>query len=421
MRISVIIPVYNAERFLKKCLDSVSLQSIKDKEIICIDDGSSDDSYEILNRYREQCPYLRVFRQENRGAGTARNVGLKEARGKYVCFLDADDFYLDPTALEKMVCACERNQLQVCAGLRKLYREEGTEDFFWCRDYFKNGTNPDGVILQYREHQDDYYYQNYIFDLEVIRRNGILFPPYRRYEDPVFFLRFMLSAKEYMVLPIEFYGYRFSKEALCRKDTYVEDTLKGIRDNIKTARENQMYELEKVLIRRIGMEYVKGIVKNPALEIQKLLYEIQAMVFEKENGGGCGETQDKSFENVLALVGLNRKRIKIGEYFRKRGVYNVAVYGLGCYGNIVIEELRKSKEIILYGVDQKVKEMAGVEIGDLEEVNMKCTDIIVTPVEGNEKIVEDIKRIWNGNIWGLNSLLKQVLNNETLIDGFRMV
>ena len=122
MKISIIIPVYNAGGFLKECLDSVISQTIMKKELLCIDDGSTDNSFEILQQYQKKYSYIRVFRQKNKGAGEARNIGLKEATGKYVCFLDADDFYLDSKALEKMVCACESNQLQACAGLRKLYK-----------------------------------------------------------------------------------------------------------------------------------------------------------------------------------------------------------------------------------------------------------------------------------------------------------
>ena len=96
------------------------------------------------------------------------------------------------------------------------------------------------------------------------------------------------------------------------------------------------------------------------------------------------------------------------EYFEKNGITNIAIYGLGNYGKIIIEELRKSKRIKLYGVDQKIKEMAGIEIGMLEEVNRKCDDIIVTPVKDNKSIVKSVRKVWNGNVWGLNTLLQKI-------------
>lgn len=408
MKISIIVPVYNAGNFLKECLESVISQTVKEKEILCVDDGSTDNSYEILQQYRKKCPYIRIFRQENRGAGEARNIGLREATGKYVCFLDADDFYLDAEALEKMIYACESNQLQACAGLRKLYKEESLEDFYWYRNYFEDGKNSEGIILDYKDDPDDYYYTNYVFAMEPVRKNGILFPSYRRYEDPLFFLKLMIVIKKYIVLPVEFYGYRFAEEAISRKDDYIEDTLKGIRDNIKIARENQLFKLEKKLIGRIGIEYVAGVVENASEEMLNFLYEIQKMVFGKDTTKEFSDVQTKAFDNVLILTAMNLKGIKIGYYFAKKGVMSVAVYGLGNYGNVVIRELKKSDEITLYGVDQKMKVREDIEITTLEEANEKCSDIIVTPAEKNAEIANDIRQTWRGNVWELNTLLRQV-------------
>ena len=412
MKISIIIPVYNAENFLKECLESVISQTIKEKEILCIDDGSTDDSYEILQQYQRKYPFIRVFRQENKGAGEARNIGLKEAVGRYVCFLDADDFYLDSKALEKMVYACESNRVQACAGLRKLYKIDMLESFHWCRNYFEDGKNPKGIILDYKDAPDDYYYTNYVFALEPIRKNGILFPPYRRYEDPPFFLKAMIEIKKYIVLPVEFYGYRFAEEAIARKNDYIKDTLKGIRDNIKTAQENQLYELEKVLIGRIGIEYVAGVVLNASEEILDYLYEIRGMVFGKDIPKEYEDAQTKAFDNVLILMAMNLKGAKLGDYFEKKGITNVAVYGLGNYGKVVIRELKKSDRIILYGVDQKIKERNDVKIVTLEEANKKCGDIIVTPAEKNTEIANEIRRSWKGNVWQVNTLLRQVLKDQ---------
>ena len=77
IKISIIIPVYNVEKYLEECLDSAFSQTIQQKEILCIDDGSSDGSYLILQRYQQRYPYIRIFTQENKGAGEARNVGLE--------------------------------------------------------------------------------------------------------------------------------------------------------------------------------------------------------------------------------------------------------------------------------------------------------------------------------------------------------
>lgn len=100
--VSIVIPVYNSEKFLEQCLDSLICQSFSDMEIICINDGSTDHSLQILNAYAAKDERIRVFTKENegKGAASARNMGMDHAVGKYIQFLDSDDFF-EPDMLEK--------------------------------------------------------------------------------------------------------------------------------------------------------------------------------------------------------------------------------------------------------------------------------------------------------------------------------
>lgn len=110
--VSVIIPVYNAEKYLRACLDSVVAQSLREIEIICVDDGSTDASAAILREYAARDPRVRVITQENRYAGAARNAGMKIARGDYLSFLDADDVF-EPDMLRKMFLDAETRAADV--------------------------------------------------------------------------------------------------------------------------------------------------------------------------------------------------------------------------------------------------------------------------------------------------------------------
>lgn len=92
-KISIIMPVYNAESYLSESLDSVIKQSFVDIEVICINDGSTDKSLEILNEYKDNDDRIRVINQDNKGGSAARNVGVDNAVGEYIMFLDADDIY----------------------------------------------------------------------------------------------------------------------------------------------------------------------------------------------------------------------------------------------------------------------------------------------------------------------------------------
>ena len=97
--ISVVIPFYNVQKYLKQCLDSVVNQTFNDIEIICIDDGSSDSSLDILNEYAKKDDRFKILTQENKGPSYTRNRGIDTAQGKYLYFMDSDD-YIEPESLE---------------------------------------------------------------------------------------------------------------------------------------------------------------------------------------------------------------------------------------------------------------------------------------------------------------------------------
>lgn len=110
--VSVIIPIYNQEKYLRECLDSICNQSLRNIEIICVNDGSTDKSSEILENYVKQDSRIRILSQKNQGAGAARNLGMKVAKGEYLSFLDSDDIF-EPLMLETMVRAIEKDNADV--------------------------------------------------------------------------------------------------------------------------------------------------------------------------------------------------------------------------------------------------------------------------------------------------------------------
>lgn len=115
-RVSIIIPVYNAEKYLEKCITSIANQTMKDIEILVINDGSTDNSLNILDelslRYNGK---LKIYDKENGGAGSARNIGLKNANGEFIKFVDADD-YLEVNILEKMYTIAKDNKVSLVRG-----------------------------------------------------------------------------------------------------------------------------------------------------------------------------------------------------------------------------------------------------------------------------------------------------------------
>ncbi len=126
IKVSVIIPVYNAEKYIGECLDSLRRQTLKNIEIICVDDGSKDGTLEILRKYEAEDKRIKVFCQENQYAGVARNCGIDNAHGRYMLFLDADDFF-EETLIEKVYLEAERRQAEVVLFGGQSYNESTKE------------------------------------------------------------------------------------------------------------------------------------------------------------------------------------------------------------------------------------------------------------------------------------------------------
>lgn len=119
------MPVYNVQDYLSACLDCVVEQTLKEIEIICVDDGSTDDSSAILKRYAEKDQRIKVLYQKNQFAGAARNLGLQQAVGKYVIFWDSDDLF-DRQALEKLYNQCEEDQAEIgICGAKRMDNASG--------------------------------------------------------------------------------------------------------------------------------------------------------------------------------------------------------------------------------------------------------------------------------------------------------
>ena len=122
VKVSVIIPCYNVEPYISDCLKSVCAQTLQEIEVICIDDGSTDGTLNILEEYRSQNNNLYIISQKNQGSGIARNHGIDVATGEYLAFMDADDFYPAQDTLEKMYCTAKREKAEICGGSGCTFR-----------------------------------------------------------------------------------------------------------------------------------------------------------------------------------------------------------------------------------------------------------------------------------------------------------
>ena len=256
--ISIIIPVYNAEKYIDACLQSILKQRLKDLEIICIDDGSTDRSAEIIDRYRKQDNRIRLYQINNSGAANARNFALTKASGEYITFLDADDYYPNSEALASMYEGVKRECVKICGGLRLWDYEGIIKEHPLHRDVIKK--HPNGFRMLFSDFQHDYQYHSYIYSRELIEAHHIRFPNYVRYEDPVFFVNFMVKANEFYIIPQDVYCYR-KRSSPCKLNPKATlDTLYGITENMVISAEKKYSKLHYACVQRINKEYCDDII-----------------------------------------------------------------------------------------------------------------------------------------------------------------
>jgi Glycosyltransferases involved in cell wall biogenesis len=209
-KVTVIIPVYNVEEYLKQCLDSVSCQTLRDIEIICVDDGSPDNSGKILDEYATRDKRVVVLHQKNNGVAYSRNRAIKRAKGEFVIFMDPDDFYPDDKILEKLYTAAKKHNANICGGsFSSIEAKDGSITTKY-PDVLSGYTFASEGWQKFSDYQFDFGYHRFLFKTALLTDNNIFFPPYARYQDPPFFVKAMLIAKKFYHIPDIVYRYRNS-------------------------------------------------------------------------------------------------------------------------------------------------------------------------------------------------------------------
>lgn len=311
IKVSVIVPVYNVEKYLRECLDSLRNQTLKELEFICINDGSTDGSLEILNEYAKADSRFIIINQKNQGQGIARNKGLEIAQGEYIAFADPDD-WLELYAFEELY---RQSKLLKSEVLQFNYQEYN--------DYsgkFKEVNFAKKIQHRYKYNLNktpffnatilrkgcfvelDLHVWARFYSREFIARSKAIFAPTKHGEDHLFANAVVLNAKQIHYINKSFYVYR------CRAGSAVNIVSNdnfGIFENIrlfeKYLRENNFYEefkaeFEYSKIRIIGWHY-----KNVPLES-----------IDKYDSIARSMLTDEQYEEMLKEC---KSKLKIGEWF----------------------------------------------------------------------------------------------------------
>lgn len=257
-KITVIIPVYNAEQYLKECLDSVLRQSLAEIEVLCIDDGSSDGSAGILKKYADTDKRVCFLHQKNMGVAASRNRGIQTAKGKYVAFMDADDYYPSVDVLEALYSSAEINKVAIAGGEFSIVFPDGKIDE---AEKFKDDPLEYGYyfekegIIHFYDYQFDYGFHRFLFLRDFLISNNILFPNLTRFQDPPFLVDALSKAGLFYALKKTVYRYRLKTVEIHWDIQKIKDLVIGIMYIHDLAQKNGYNNLKELMQRRMASEY----------------------------------------------------------------------------------------------------------------------------------------------------------------------
>lgn len=227
-KVSVIIPVYNLEKYLGRCLGSVRSQTLKDIEIVCINDGSTDRSLDILQEYERVDPRIIIINKENEGQGTARNIGIDAANGEYIGFVDGDD-WIEPEMYEKMYENAQKHDLDIQICTVRFVDDRGRDRNIQCDyDRYIGSRFRDESMIFDRNHIIDEIFTlnrfgcvNKLYNIRFLRKNNIFFSSQKYMEDLIFHFQTFLRAERISIIRKPFYKYhRFRQGSTTTQEKY---------------------------------------------------------------------------------------------------------------------------------------------------------------------------------------------------------
>ena len=297
-KVSIIVPVYNVERYLRQCLDSLVNQTYQNIEIICVDDGSTDASSEILTEYALKNSKVRVIRQENSGLSVARNVGFSFATGEYVMYVDSDD-WIDVCACEKAVFKAEEHAADLVmwpyirefpdhSAPKAIFSEEKTFHAAECRELQRRMIGLLGTELANPENADALCtVWGKLYLRELIAQNDIHFTDLQRigtYEDGLFNLHYLAHVKNATYIPDYLSHYRKNSGMTSKYRKELAAQWKNLFSDMRGYIEKGGYgsDFEQALNNRISLSIIGLGLNAVALTNRKALAEIRNILSDKE-------------------------------------------------------------------------------------------------------------------------------------------
>jgi len=211
IKVSIIVPAYNVEKYIEKCLNSAISQTLKDIEIICINDGSTDNTLQIINKTADYDDRIYVINKPNSGYGHSMNLGIEHARGKYVVFLESDDF-IAADMCEKMYQTCEKYQLEILKS--DFYEFIEDNNIIYKKYHMVSEYNNYNTVLDPHTNTELFFASMYtwtcMYNREYINKHNIRHNETAgaSYQDNGFWFQSLMYCKRLYLINEAFYMYR---------------------------------------------------------------------------------------------------------------------------------------------------------------------------------------------------------------------
>lgn len=283
MKISIIVPVYNSAKYLRTCLDSLLSQTFKHIQIICINDGSTDNSADILHEYSLKYTNIKCITQENRGLAGARNTGLRNTTTEYVMFCDSDDSY-HPQMCQKLYenITHYKSDIAACDPEIRYYADhhmKESDDNYYTIKYTGISDNIGEII-----NSIDVSSWDKIYKVEIIKKYNIYFPSGRLYEDAAFFWKYMSMIKSISFVNERLYIYNRRQGSIMNmtfssNSKAIDHVI--ISKNILNflLRNNKFYEFRDVFVKSFIAYTYFAIRYTPKWKYPLLFYHVNKIMF----------------------------------------------------------------------------------------------------------------------------------------------
>lgn len=354
MKVSVIIPTYNVERYINDCLNSVIIQTLTDIEIICIDDASTDNTVEIIEKFAQSDCRIKLLRNnKNYGPSYTRNVGLSEAVGKYIYFLDSDDMIIE-NALKELYENAENNEWDVIffdgtvLFEDHLYEEQFKSYKIKRRGSYSNGVLGQDLFAEFIRNNEwspspprQFWKREFLVYNNLRYENGIL------HEDELFSFLAIMQAQKSGVAKAPYFIRRFRSNSIMTK----EKTIDNLRGYVRCYAKIMQYSIDNealILCKDEVKEYLKKFERN----INQILIEHPEWIRELE-----GE------EYTEKLV------IRILEMQNRETVFTIEA----------LHKLQNRRKAVIYGAGKYAKKI----FAECVKLNVNLLGFVVSDMEGN--------------------------------------